>query len=158
MKALEIMMYLLIFNMVLWLVGGYGLGLINFGAPIETKITPYTNNSSDPDVAEAGVGFMQEVATVSIVSLLALCISYIGTSALFPIYNINAFMIAAFISLFWTSFIKTVQVFYSIATIFPAETGVKVFLWVLAIFFGICVYVFYYGILQIISGPWGIAK
>jgi len=155
MKAHEILMFLLIFNLVLWLLGGYGLNIYNLGTSgnYSTGIDGGTG-VLEQQSGDIGLAFLQEVAGVAFLTIVTTIaglaiIGYILRSQPSP----QSIIYGLFVGLFWTSYIKTIQVFYSIARGVPG-----IFLVIFLVFTAITAYTFIFGFSQIVTQSWRYMK
>ena len=165
MKAADIMMYLLIFNLVLWLLGGYGFNIYNLGnyqTSINTgSIDVDENFVPTEDVGSRALAFLYDVGGVLFLVLIGSVVtaSMMGY-LLAAIPTPQSFIYAAFSGLFWGTFIKTVQVFLNIFASFKLDPTIKVtiFLSTFFIFLGISAFVFAFGFMQMVTGGWRFFK
>jgi len=165
MKAADILMWLLIFNLVLWLLGGYGLNLYNLHA-----YTPGINvgalNGSAPTTGTLGIdsralAFLSDVGGVAFLAFIGILVSTALTGYFkVPLSTPQGAVYGAFSGLFWGSYIKTTQVFYDIFAFFKISATVKITLFssVFLIFTGICAFVFIFGLMQMVTGGWRFFK
>lgn len=139
MKAYEILMFLLLFNLVMWGFGALGIFNLEYG-----YITP-------PDNDESGLGLLATIAGVTIEALIISLTSYaiIGYITKARPSPANA-IYGLFSGLFWTSYLNAIIVFKNMAKSLP--TGVT--LVPLAIFTAIVGYVFIIGLSQMVTGGW----
>lgn len=148
MKAYEILMFLLIFNLVLWLLGGYGLNIYQLGV-YSTGVEGGTGVLEQPS-GDVGLAFLAEVATVGFMAIIiAISAAAIGGYLLRAVPTPQSFIYYAFIGLFWTSYGKTIQVFYNIAHGVPG-----IFFTIFLVFTAITAYVFFVGFSQIVTQSW----
>jgi len=165
MKAADILMYLLIFNLVIWLLGGYGLNIYNLGN-YKTGINTGSLNQSQQftgseDVGSRVVAFLSDIAGIGFIAFIIAVSSSAVMGYLFAaLPTPQGLVYGAFSGLFWGSFIKTSQVFFNIFASFKADPTVKVtiFISVFFIFLGVSVFVFIFGFMQMVTGGWRFFK
>ena len=164
MKAHEILMFLLIFNLVLWLLGGYGLNLYRLDVYDEgSGITGGTDVLESGDIGtqeEIGIAFLAEISgTIMLFIISSATAMAVAGYLLRTIPTPQLIISGAFAGLFVTSYVKAIQVFYSIIRGFDdASVAFGIFLAVLLVFSAITAYSFIFGFSQIITGSWRYMK
>jgi len=160
MKAHEILMFLLIFNLTLWLLGGYGLNIYNLGTSgnytsgdFESG-TEALENQDIGDQDDLGQAFLFEIASISFTVIIGTIaglaiIGYILRSQPSP----QSIIYGLFAGLFLTSYTKTVQVFYNISRGIP-----DIFLIIFLVFTAITAFTFFFGFAQIVTQSWRYMK
>lgn len=158
MKAYEILMFLLIFNLVLWLLGGYGLNLYNVGVyGNKTGLkegTDILERQSPLTTTDIGIAFLWEISGVAFLTIITGTVSLaIAGYLLRAIPTPQSIIYFLFSGLFWTSYLKTIQVFFNISKGFPF-----IFFIILLVFTAITIYTFISGFSQMVAGSWGSMK
>lgn len=157
MKAQEILMFMLIFNLAIWWIGGIGFNLYNIGA-METEIT-----GSGEENVDSGVSLMGEIAGMTIIFVFG---SLAGAAFISVIPGVevsteNAIYVA-FSGVFWTSYIKTLQALNSVALTIPQIAGADlrgiIFYTLASIFTVVVIFVFTFGLMQMVTGGWKTVK
>jgi len=156
MKAHEILMFLLIFNLVLWILGGYGLNIYQIGV-YPTGIGDGTGVLETQDIGSqdtVGQAFLFEIASISFTVIIGTIaglaiIGYILRSQPSP----QSIIYGLFAGLFLTSYTKTVQVFYFLARDIP-----DIFLIIFLAFTAITAFTFFFGFAQIVTQSWRYMK
>jgi hypothetical protein len=161
MKAADILMYLLVFNLVLWLLGGIGFNLYNLGkykTSIDTDALYQSQNfSSTSDVTSRAEQFLIDIAGVGIAGAVGAIVGAAIIGYLLKAQTSSQGIVYGFFSgVFWFSFLKTTQVFASIFSSFEIAVGIKItlFMTVFFIFMGVSAWVFLFGIMQMVTGGW----
>lgn len=151
MKAHEILMFLLIFNLVLWVLGGYGLNIYQIGVyGNRTGLKEGTDVLEQQGSNDVGLAFLSEIAGVAFLALIiSVAAAAVAGYLLRAVPTPQSFIYYAFIGLFWTSYIKTIQVFYNIASGIP-----HIFIVIFLVFTAITVYTFIFGFSQIVTTSW----
>ena len=165
MKAADILMWLLVFNLVLWLLGGIGFNLYNLGQ-YHSSIDTTALNSSEPftsskDVTSRAEQFIVDVAGVGIAGIVGAVVGAAIIGYLLQAKTSSQGIVYGFFTgVFWYSYLKTVQVFFSIFRAVEIDTGVKLtlFMTIFFIFTGISAWVFIYGLMQMVTGGWRFFK
>jgi ABC-type microcin C transport system permease subunit YejE len=165
MKAADIMMWLLVFNLVIWLLGGYGLNIYNLGN-YQIDIDTNSINSSRPysateETSSRALGFFFDIAGVSFLALIiGVTTAAVMGYLLSAMQTTQGIVYGAFSGIFWGSFIKTSQVFFNIFASFKLDPTIKVtiFLSTFFIFLGISAFVFMFGFMQMVTGGWRFFK
>ena len=165
MKAADILMYLLVFNLVLWLLGGIGFNLYNIGkyhSSIDTSaINQSQNFTSTQDVTSRAEQFLVDIAGVGIAGAVGAIVGAAIIGYLLKAQTSSQGIVYGFFSgVFWYSFLKTTQVFASIFGTFAVAPGIKItlFMTVFFIFLGISAWVFLFGLMQMVTGGWRFFK
>jgi hypothetical protein len=165
MKAADIMMWLLIFNLVLWLLGGYGFNIYNLGnykTGIKTDSLDVDENFvATEDAGARALAFFADIAGIGFIALIiAVSTSAVMGYLLAAMPTPQGLIYGAFSGLFWGSFIKTIQVFFNIFASFKLDPTIKItiFLSTFFIFLGISVFVFIFGFMQMVTGGWRFFK
>ena len=165
MKAADILMYLLVFNLVLWLFGGIGFNLYNLGQYKPSIDTSALNQSdsftSTNDVTSRAEQFIIDIAGVGIAGAVGAVVGAAIIGYLLQAKTSSQGIIYGFFTgVFWYSYLKTVQVFFSIFRVIEIDTGVKItlFMTIFFIFTGISAWVFLYGLMQMVTGGWRFFK
>lgn len=154
MKAHDILMFLLIFNLTLWLLGGYGLNIYRIGTNYTTGIKEGTDVLEQNQGPDIGLAFLLEVSGIAFLTLIfGVAAASVAGYLLRTVPTPQSGIYYAFAGLFWTSYIKTLQVFYGMARGIPA-----IFITVFLIFTAITVFTFIFGFSQIVTGSWRYMK
>jgi len=161
MKAADILMYLLVFNLVLWLLGGIGFNLYNLGRYKTGIDTSSLNQSSDfsasEDVTSRAEQFIIDIAGIGIAGAVGAIVGAALLGYLLKAQTSSQGIVYGFFSgVFWFSYLKTIQVFYSIFAVISVGVSIKlsIFMTVFFIFTGISAWVFLFGIMQMVTGGW----
>jgi len=165
MKAADILMYLLVFNLVLWLLGGIGFNLYNLSSyktSIETQSLNQTNQiTTTEEVKSRADQFILDVAGTTIAGIIGAVVGAAIMGYLLQAKTSSQGIVYGFFGgVFWSSYGKTVQVFYSIFSVFSIDYGIKItlFMTIFIIFTAISVWVFAFGIMQMVTGGWRFFK
>ena len=147
MKAYQIMMFLLIFNLMVWTVDT-GLSIYDLDYSDGGKITPESDETLTAE--EQQYGLLWSVAKISIAAIV---ISIMGAAIIGGIFHIEkasqSFVYGAFTALFWISYLQAATVLWAISAS-VAYAG----LIVLAIVSAFIGYVFVVGLFQMVTGGW----
>jgi len=165
MKAADILMWLLVFNLVLWLLGGIGFNLYNL-SDYKTSVETDSLNQSNPiqttkEIKSRADQFIWDVARTTISGIVGAIVGAAIIGYLLQAKTSSQGIVYGFFAgVFWDSYGKTVQVFYSIFNVMAMDNGVQLtlFMTVFIIFTAISVWVFAFGIMQMVTGGWRFFK
>ena len=120
MKAHEIMMFLLLFNLVMWLLGGYGLNIYHIGVTYNATGIEGGTGILEGGGKNIGLAFLQEIAGIALITIIGTIaglaiIGYILRSQPSP----QSIIYGLFVGLYSVAYVKTLQVFYSMAYTMP---------------------------------------
>jgi len=148
MKAADILLYLFIFNMFIWIITS-GLNIYNFTAEVNPEYQMddvYTANSL-PEV------LIQQVSMFNIQwTGMAALVGAVVFGAMIGVFTsgqgAQGAVYGAFTAFFWGSLIKTFGVFYSLTSQVPGT------IYVFVIFGAIAGIIFMIGLFQMVTGGW----
>jgi len=152
MKAHEIMMFLLLFNLVMWLLGGYGLNIYNIGVTYD--VSDVGTDVLEGQSENMGLAFLQEVAEIALVATIGsiaglAIIGYILRAQPSP----QSIIYALFVGLYTVSYVKTLQVFYQMSHTMP-----QIFFAIFLVFTAITGFTFLFGFSQLVTQSWRYMK
>ena len=151
MKAYYIMMYILIFNIMLWIVT-VGLGLssnVNYSSIDPTDIQVDTTKNETEQMKEKQNALLWKLAGQTIfMAVTAIMAGAIIGSILKIEDSYQAFVYGSITSIFWTSYIQSIAVFWNISNSIPG--GIIILILITAI----VAYVFLVGLFQMVTGGW----
>ena len=154
MKAHEIMMFLLLFNLVMWLLGGYGLNIYNIGVTYNATGIEGGTTILEGQSNNMGLAFLQEIAGIALITIIGTIaglaiIGYILRSQPSP----QSIIYGLFVGLYSVAYVKTLQVFYNMSYTMP-----EIFFAIFLVFTAITGFTFLFGFSQIVTQSWRYMK
>jgi len=147
MKAYQILIFLLIFNMMIWAVdAGLHIYDLNFSG-----LDPETE---DADLGEkyTAHGLLASVAGISIILVVGSLVSGAIIGSIIRVEKASqAYVYGAFTAVFWFSYTQAINVFWNITSVLTHSFGALV---VVIIFTAVIGYIFLVGLFQMVTGGW----
>ena len=144
MKAYHILMFLFIFNMFLWVLTSVGV-YVNFASSYASEDFQDVTQNKNPNLVDAFFGNFGFLSVVTLAGTLA------GASIIGLVVAKQApqgIVYGAFTWLFWTSYIRCMNVFYNISKDIPG--GIPI----LGLITVIVAIIFIVGLEQMVTGGW----
>ncbi len=151
MKAYEILMFFLIFNVSISLVSD--LGIFNMGISTASEYNYDADELNDP--ADGGSNIWWRFlggSSLLIIGIGAIAGAVIGV-LLTKIPSDAAVIYGAFAGAFWSSYIRSIAVMWNISAIAGAETNYGIMV-IIFLFAGLTGVIFFAGFSQLVKGPW----
>jgi ABC-type amino acid transport system permease subunit len=148
MKAYHIMMFLLIFNVMLWIIS-IGLGIYDLGYQSDIVREDGMDFGDESDINARQNALLNRITNTT----LAMALSSILGGAIIGLIakEMRAsqyFVYSSITSVFWITYINTFTIFLSISESIPG--GILI----LTLFTAIIVYIFLVGLYQMVTGGW----
>ena len=150
MKAYHVMMFLLIFNVMLWIIT-IGLGLYNLGYQLDYDIEDddYGTVNETTKMQRKQNALLWRLTGQTIFMAVTAILAGAVIGSFFNIQRASqAYVYGAITSVFWTTYGSTFSVFYTISSSVPG--GIII----LILFTAIIAYVFLVGLFQMVTGGW----
>ena len=153
MRAYHIMMFLLVFNLMIWAVDtGLGIYDIDFsgGDDYNPENVQEAADAKGTDYTSHGL-----LATIAGTSIILIAGTLVAGAIIGNILRIEkasqAYVYGAFTAVFWTSYLSAAGVLWSMTTTLSGAYGAWV---VLMIITAVIAYVFVVGLFQMVTGGW----